>query len=88
MSEQWKLGRFDFLPFHPAASHINPDYRDGWNHCFKAAEQLRQENKTLRGALERIDKIVGEYTGVAFREISTEARAALARSQGEGKEAT
>lgn len=34
--QQWKLGN-EFLPFHPQASHIRPDYRDGWNDCFRAA---------------------------------------------------
>lgn len=32
----WKLGD-EFLPFHPSASHIPPEYRDGWNYCFVAA---------------------------------------------------
>lgn len=34
--QQWKLGD-EFLPFHPQASHVLPDYRDGWNACYKAA---------------------------------------------------
>lgn len=38
-SGPWKLGD-EFLPFHPSASHINPDYRDGWNACFAAAAAL------------------------------------------------
>lgn len=29
----WKLGD-EFLPFHPQASHVPPDYRDGWNRCY------------------------------------------------------
>lgn len=32
----WKVGR-EFLPFHPDASHVPPDYRDGWNACYQAA---------------------------------------------------
>ncbi len=31
----WKVGD-DLLPFHKAASHVNPDYRDGWNACWYA----------------------------------------------------
>jgi hypothetical protein len=31
--QQWKCGD-EFLPFHPQASHIPPDYRDGWNRCY------------------------------------------------------
>jgi hypothetical protein len=29
----WKLGD-EFLPFHPQASHVPPEYRDGWNRCY------------------------------------------------------
>ena len=32
----WKVGR-EFLPFHPDASHVTPEYRDGWNACYQAA---------------------------------------------------
>jgi hypothetical protein len=38
---EWKCGN-EFLPYHPQASHAPPDYRDGWNACFKAAMALRQ----------------------------------------------
>jgi hypothetical protein len=34
--QQWKLGD-EFLPFHPQASHVPPDFRDGWNRCYEAA---------------------------------------------------
>lgn len=27
-----------FEAFHPDASHVTPDYRDGWNHCHAAAQ--------------------------------------------------
>lgn len=37
--QQWKCGN-EFLPFHPDASHVNPDYRDGWNRCYYAAMNL------------------------------------------------
>lgn len=32
----WKVGR-EFLPFHPDATHVPPEYRDGWNACYQAA---------------------------------------------------
>jgi hypothetical protein len=31
--QKWKCGD-EFLPFHPQASHVPPDYRDGWNRCY------------------------------------------------------
>ena len=31
--QQWKCGN-EFLPFHPQASHVPPEYRDGWNRCY------------------------------------------------------
>ena len=34
---RWKAGD-EFLPYHPQASHVSPDYRDGWNACFLAAK--------------------------------------------------
>lgn len=33
----WKYGN-EFLPYHPDASHIHPDHRDGWNACYKAMQ--------------------------------------------------
>jgi hypothetical protein len=38
----WKCGG-EFLPYHPQASHINPEHRDGWNECYKMAAR----NKAL-----------------------------------------
>lgn len=35
-SSGWKVGR-EFLPFHPDASHVAPEFRDGWNSCYQAA---------------------------------------------------
>lgn len=32
----------DFAPYHPSASHVPPDYRDGWNACFAAALEERE----------------------------------------------
>lgn len=34
--QRWKSGN-DFAPFHPQASHVSPDYRDGWNDAYAAA---------------------------------------------------
>lgn len=36
-TDPWKVGN-EFLPFHPSASHVPPDYRDGWNRCHAAAQ--------------------------------------------------
>lgn len=36
----WKVGN-EFSPFHPQASHVSPDYRDGWNDCYAAAVRNR-----------------------------------------------
>ena len=27
----------EYKPFHPSASHVRPEWRDGWNACFVAA---------------------------------------------------
>jgi hypothetical protein len=35
----WKCGD-EFLPFHPDASHVPTEYRDGWNRCYYAARSL------------------------------------------------
>lgn len=35
-SSAYKLGD-EFKPFHPQASHVPPEYRDGWNRCWLAA---------------------------------------------------
>lgn len=46
--QRWKCGD-EFLPFHPQASHVPPDYRDGWNRCYwaaveRGAKQDRQQD--------------------------------------------
>lgn len=35
-AQQWKSGD-EFLPYHPDASHVDPQFRDGWNACYRAA---------------------------------------------------
>lgn len=34
-SPKWKCGN-EYAPYHPQASHVRPDYRDGWNACYHA----------------------------------------------------
>lgn len=37
----FKVGN-EFLPFHHQASHVSPDWRDGWNACYQAAIASRE----------------------------------------------
>lgn len=37
----WKSGN-EFLPYHPSASHVRPDYRDGWNACWRSLMSASQ----------------------------------------------
>jgi hypothetical protein len=47
----------EFLLYHPSASHIPPDFRDGWNACFAEAgihiAQLQAEVEAHRKDAER-----------------------------------
>jgi hypothetical protein len=45
----WKCGN-EFLPFHPQASHVPPDYRDGWNRCYYMALARVAEKQTASPA--------------------------------------
>lgn len=45
--EAWKCGD-EFAPYHPDASHVSPDYRDGWNHCYRAALASKQAPEGMR----------------------------------------
>lgn len=53
-ADQWKSGD-EFAAFHPQASHVDPDYRDGWNACHAQAtariEELQAELQKLKDAL-------------------------------------
>lgn len=40
-AQKWKCGN-EFLPYHHQASHVNPDHRDGWNACYRAAQSALQ----------------------------------------------
>lgn len=43
----WKVGD-EFAPYYPQASHVNPDWRDGWNACHtQAAALLRQQAERI-----------------------------------------
>ena len=48
---KYKSGN-EFLPYHAQASHTPPDYRDGWNACYKLAadkiQALQLENESLK----------------------------------------
>ena len=37
----------EYKPFHPSASHVRPEWRDGWNACYVAAIRaaIAQERK-------------------------------------------
>lgn len=36
LNEQWNLAGREPYPFHPSASHVPPNYRDGWNAALAA----------------------------------------------------
>jgi hypothetical protein len=52
--QKWKCGN-EFAPYHPSASYVDPNYRDGWNACYAAAmadrDRLSAEVEQLRDAL-------------------------------------
>jgi len=50
----WKQGN-EFLPYHPKASHIEPDHRDGWNACYWACIAASQAGRAAV-TLERISE--------------------------------
>lgn len=57
---KWKCGN-ELAPYHPSASHVPPDYRDGWNDCYRAMQverdALRAQVLALQGDAERLDKL-------------------------------
>lgn len=70
MTEQWKVGN-EFLPFHPDASHVPPDYRDGWNACYRAATARRTPAaQTNNGTPKSGCPHVGESPDAARRELN------------------
>lgn len=56
--EAFKLGN-EFAPYHPAASHVEPGYRDGWNACYRAALQWQAEQQ--KGEARKPDDEVVRY---------------------------
>lgn len=70
---QWKVGD-EFLPYHPSASHTRPEFRDGWNHCYEAAqariaelqaqvEQLRTEAKVASDRIQELGRFAKAQRG-------------------------
>lgn len=70
----WKCGN-EFAPYHPQASHINPDHRDGWNACYRAAQASllakEAECKVLMEALLKIARWELPATGKFWDEEKT-----------------
>ncbi len=46
----WKVGN-EFLPYHPSASHVSPEHRDGWNYCYLAAMRSSQNKLEPDGSV-------------------------------------
>jgi hypothetical protein len=60
-NQRWKTGD-ELLPFHPDASHVSPDFRDGWNACYAVGSMNLKPSGTeaLKEAIE------GECDGLAI----------------------
>lgn len=79
MSVKWKLGD-EFKLFHPRASHVGPDYRDGWNTCFLIAEVEVEKLRARQAVLVELLAMARNY--LEGLEIADEIDAALARGEG------
>lgn len=74
IQNDWKGGS-EFAPFHRQASHIRPDYRDGWNDCYSAAQKRIAElevelasRRTYRASVfEEAAKVCEEIDPVIYR---------------------
>ena len=72
----WALHDRDFLPFHPQASHVSPEFRDGWNACYKVAaahlERTGQssERAMAKAAAEKLDKAMCRNGGDVMTLVS------------------
>lgn len=42
----WKTGN-ECAPYHPQASHVSPEYRDGWNACYRACQPQAQQSEPV-----------------------------------------
>ena len=59
-SSAYKVGD-EFKPFHPSASHVRPEWRDGWNACFVAAIaalEAEPQDGDVEQALNRMDALL------------------------------
>jgi hypothetical protein len=50
-TQRWKSGD-EYLPYHPSASHVSPEHRDGWNAAYFAAPQPADTQAIIDRALE------------------------------------
>jgi hypothetical protein len=58
---EWKCGN-EWAPFHPQASHIRPDYRDGWNAAYAAAQsRISELEQQLAEAQAKLQQQALEY---------------------------
>ncbi len=77
---KWKLGP-EYAPFHACASHISPDYRDGWNACYAAARQsIAKEIYTWTG--QKLLLAAGEMTAAERRTVEAVVRAIAREVEG------
>lgn len=74
--QQWKCGD-EFLPFHPKASHVPAEYRDGWNRCYAAAMEQGVSPASADGPL-----VVLSLTPEEYREVMKQ-RAHAERNKGD-----
>lgn len=61
---RWKVGD-EYAPFHRQASHVRPDYRDGWNDCYEAASTAVRD-AALEAAAQECDEFAS-CEGIAQR---------------------
>jgi hypothetical protein len=70
-NQKWNLAGKEPYKFHPQASHVSPEYRDGWNAALDVVEKARSDDKAeilkLRAAI--ADKVAATtmVTGMAVQ---------------------
>jgi hypothetical protein len=67
------------LKFHPSASHIRPDYRDGWNAAIDAAAALKPEDAL---DTQRLDWLLKKRMLFAWSEINNNGKYSCIKAQG------
>lgn len=77
----WKCGN-EFAPYHPQASHINPDHRDGWNACYRAAQASLLAKEAECEALR--EQVVWAMDNMGMRDTHAEFVAHVLRRGGTG----